>query len=229
MTLALVVEYEQVAASALSDGLKEADYRVLSARQRTEVDYALNQHPDIVVLGRLADPADPMEACWLLRDTLPSSVPILAIGRLNSVAERDDVIAAGASDYLPSPVSGPMLITRVRECIRKHNPASLGTILTCGDLVLDDEVHRVTRRGKDVHLSPGAYDLLKLLMSAPDHVFTREEIRTRVWGEDPNVELRNVDLVLKRLRESLAKVHKADPILAVRGVGYRMASSSRAK
>lgn len=229
MTLALIVEYEQVAAAALSDALKGADYSVLAARQRAEVDDALHQRPDVVVLGRLADSADPMEACWLLRDALPASIPILAMGRLNNAAERDDVIAAGASDYLPSPVSGPVLITRVRECIRKHNPASLGTILTCGDLVLDDEVHRVMRRGKDVHLSPGAYDLLKLLMSAPDHVFTREEIRTRVWGEDPIVELRNVDLVLNRLRESLAKVYKADPILAVRGVGYRMASRTRSK
>jgi two-component system phosphate regulon response regulator PhoB len=87
---------------------------------------------------------------------------------------------------------------------------------------MDLEMHRVTRRGKDIHLSPGAYDLLKLLMGAPDHVFTREEIRRGVWGDDPNVDLRNVDLAMKRMRESLVRAHKDDPIDTVRGVGYRI-------
>lgn len=229
MTLALVLEHEASAALALRGALEVADYRVVIVRHRDEFEGAISTGPDVVVLGRLSDPADPALACRLLRQRLAIRIPIVVIGRNGSDLERQDIIAAGASDYLSPPVSGPLLVTRVRNCLRSTNPQSLGTILISGDLVLDDEHHRVTRKSRDVHLSPGAYDLLRLLMTSPDHTFSREEILEKVWGDTGSVELRNVDLVLKRLRASLREGRRTDPITTIRGVGYRMADGSRPK
>jgi DNA-binding response OmpR family regulator len=121
MTLALVLEYEASAAIALSEALKTSGYAVTVAHQREDIAAALTLRPDAVVLGRLADPPEAAQACRMVRGVIDKEVPILVLGRSNTAGERDDAMAAGASDYLLSPVSEPTLIARLRRRIRDLN------------------------------------------------------------------------------------------------------------
>lgn len=92
--------------------------------------------------------------------------------------------------------------------------------LAAGDIVLDLNRYRVHRAGRPVALGTREFRILALLMRHPGHVYTRDQILDRVWGEDADVTDRNVDAYIKRLRRMLNGGGRADPIRTVRGVGY---------
>ena len=85
---------------------------------------------------------------------------------------------------------------------------------------LDLARHRVTRAGREVHLGPTEFKLLRVLMERPGRVFGREQLLDRVWGRDIHVELRTVDAQVRRLRRALNAAGAEDVIRTVRGAGY---------
>ena len=100
--------------------------------------------------------------------------------------------------------------------------------LVCGEIVMDLATHRVTRSGKNVHLGPTEFRLLRLLMERPDRVFTREQLLDKVWGRDIHVEPRTVDVHIRRLRKALGAHGDDDVIRTVRGAGYALEDSAGA-
>ena len=223
MPLALIVEYGSTTSASLQSALEFADYQTRVARDRTEAHAELDRaKPDVVVIGRIIELPDVGEACAWMRGALPDDVPLLALGRQLGNGERAQALASGANDYLPPPVSGPVLIARVRENLRTINPASLGTIYAYGDVTIDDETRRVLRKGKLVHLAPTEYAIFRMLMASQGRVFSREEIVESVWGKGADVDVRNVDVHLKRIRAALKHPKGTGPIKSVRGLGYRI-------
>ena len=90
------------------------------------------------------------------------------------------------------------------------------------DLEIDLGAHRVRRSGKDIHLGPTEYRLLRHFMQRPGRVFSREQLLDAVWGRDIYVEPRTVDVHIRRLRQALNSGAKSDLIRTVRAAGYSL-------
>ena len=137
-------------------------------------------------------------------------------------ADRVRGLNSGADDYIVKPFSPAELIARVRAVLRRTSPSLGEEVLRFGDIVMDLAGHRVRRNGRDVHLGPTEFRLLRHFMQHPGRVFSREQLLDLVWGHDVYVELRTVDVHIRRLRKALNDENDEDVIRTVRSAGYAM-------
>ena len=92
------------------------------------------------------------------------------------------------------------------------------------NVAMDLTAYRVSRAGRPVHLGPTEFRLLRHFMQHPDRVFSREQLLDRVWGHDSEVEMRTVDVHIRRLRKALNGDGGTDLLRTVRSVGYALDS-----
>jgi two-component system phosphate regulon response regulator PhoB len=147
------------------------------------------------------------------------------------VEEGDRIrgLESGADDYVVKPYSPTELVARVRAVLRRTSPALTEEKLSFGDIVMDLSTHRVTRGGKPIHLGPTEFRLLRLFLERPDRVYSREQLLDKVWGRDIHVEVRTVDVHIRRLRKALGEHGDGDVIRTVRGAGYALDAYAHAE
>jgi two-component system alkaline phosphatase synthesis response regulator PhoP len=130
---------------------------------------------------------------------------------------------AGGDDYITKPIKPKVLVSRVKALLKRRGvrleEGDSGKInkIVSGDLVVDKERYLVVKKGKDITLPRKEFELLSLLISKPEKVFTREEIFDRVWGENIVVGDRTIDVHIRKLREKLGDKY----IQTVKGIGYK--------
>ena len=90
------------------------------------------------------------------------------------------------------------------------------------DVTVDRARRRVLRTGQPLHLTPTEYRLLKHFLEYPGHVFSRERLLDSVWGHDSDIEIRTVDVHIRRLRKALNEGFDSDIIRTVRSAGYSL-------
>ena len=164
-----------------------------------------------------------LEVCRQLRRNPKSrDVPIIMLTARGEEADRVRGLNSGADDYIVKPFSPAELIARVRAVLRRTSPSLGEEVLRFGDIVMDLAGHRVRRNGRDVHLGPTEFRLLRHFMQHPGRVFSREQLLDLVWGHDVYVELRTVDVHIRRLRKALNDENDEDVIRTVRSAGYAM-------
>ena len=144
-----------------------------------------------------------------------NSVPVIMVTAKS--AEYDKVVGldCGADDYITKPFGMMELLSRIRAVQRRCAP--LKSIIAMGGVVLDNEAHTVTVKGKPVELTYKEFELLRCLMENPGKVFTRDMLLERIWGYDFGGETRTVDVHVRTLRQ---KLDGADIVKTIRGVGY---------
>jgi two-component system phosphate regulon response regulator PhoB len=137
-------------------------------------------------------------------------------------AEDDRIrgLDTGADDYLTKPFSPRELMARVAAVMRRIRPALAGETVEVGDILLDPVAHRVTRRGQALQLGPTEYRLLKFFMESPGRVFSRSQLLDGVWGTGSEIELRTVDVHIRRLRKAIELPGAKDLVRTVRSAGY---------
>jgi two-component system phosphate regulon response regulator PhoB len=128
----------------------------------------------------------------------------------------------GADDYVTKPFSPRELLARIAAVMRRIRPALAGENISVGDLILDPVAHKVTSNGKPLHLGPTEYRLLRFLMESPGRVFNRGQLLDGVWGTESDIELRTVDVHIRRLRKAITQDGSEDPIRTVRSAGYSL-------
>ena len=106
--------------------------------------------------------------------------------------------------------------------LRRVRPALAGETITVGDLALDPTAHRVTRSGNAIKIGPTEFRLLRHFMEHPGRVFSRGQLLDAVWGSGSDIELRTVDVHIRRLRQAIALPGAADPVRTVRSAGYAL-------
>ena len=106
--------------------------------------------------------------------------------------------------------------------MRRIRPALAGEAIEVGDLRLDAVAHKVERRGQTLQLGPTEYRLLKFFMESPGRVFSRGQLLDGVWGTGSDIELRTVDVHIRRLRKAIHIDDVSDPIRTVRSAGYAL-------
>tara|TARA_A100001388_G_scaffold68032_1_gene48045 strand:+ start:7129 stop:7821 length:693 start_codon:yes stop_codon:yes gene_type:complete len=150
------------------------------------------------------------------------ATPVIMLTARGEETDKIRGLDAGADDYVVKPFSPAELVSRVRALLRRSAPDMGGETLAYEDLEMDLVSHKVNRGGRSVHLGPTEYRLLRVLMENPGRVYSREQLLDKAWGQNIYVEIRTVDVHVRRLRRAINIDGKPDLIRTVRGSGYAL-------
>ncbi len=223
----LLVDDEEDILEFVSYNLQREGFRVYSARNGLEaIEMAGKVKPDLVILDVMMPEMDGIAACEEIRK-LPNCKNVV-IAFLTARGEDYSQIAgfeAGADDYITKPVRPKVLISRVKALLKRTGGVTAESvenskILNIGDLVIDKERYLLIIGGKELTLPRKEFELLSLLVSKPDKVFTRDEIYKAVWGNNVIVGDRTIDVHIRKLREKIGNDH----IRTLKGIGYKFIS-----
>lgn len=220
----LLVEDDQALAELLEFRFRAEGYDVVTTPDGDEAMLlASEQTPDLVVLDWMIEGTSGIEVCRRLRRSKTTAhVPIVMLTARETEDDRVRGLETGADDYVTKPFSPRELIARVAAVMRRIRPALAGETLTVGDLSLDATAHRVARRGHTLALGPTEFRLLKFLMEHPGRVFSRSQLLDAVWGTGSDIEMRTVDVHIRRLRKGIEVPGAPDPVRTVRSAGYAL-------
>ena len=220
----LIVEDEAPLLEVLRYNLETEGYLVDVAEDGAAAhDKVCRSTPDLIILDWMLPELSGVEVCRQLRaepDT--KEVPVIMLTARGEEADRLKGLASGADDYVVKPFSPAELIARVRAVLRRSTASAPDETLTYRDLKLDMASHKVKRGGRTVDLGPSEFRLLRVLLKRPGRVFSREQLLDLVWGRDIHLEVRNIDVHIRRLRKQLNAPGEADLIRTVRGAGYAL-------
>ncbi len=222
--LVLVVEDEAALVTLLRYNLEREGFRVAEARDGEEAMLQIaEQMPDLVILDWMLPLMSGIEVCRQLR-RLPETrrLPIVMLTARGEEGDKLRGLDAGADDYVTKPFSPSELIARLRAVLRRARPEREDETLKYQDLIMDLASHRVKRNGREVHLGPTEFRLLRHLLENQGRVFSREQLLDMVWGRDVYVEPRTVDVHIRRLRKAINSADDSDLIRTVRAAGYAL-------
>ena len=216
----LVVDDEEDILEFLSYNLRAEGYDVIVADNGIlAIELAKQEQPSLIILDVQMPDMDGITTCEKIRE-IPS-LKETVITFLTARSEDYSQIAgfeAGADDYITKPIRPKVLVSRVKALLKRRGiTMDTNAIIELGDIVIDKEKHLTTYKGQEVIFAKKEFKLLKLLISKPGKVFTREEILEKVWGTDIVVGDRTIDVHIRKLREKLADHY----IKTVKGVGYK--------
>ena len=216
----LVVDDEEDILEFLSYNLRAEGYDVIVADNGIlAIELAKQEQPSLIILDVQMPDMDGITTCEKIRE-IPS-LKETVVTFLTARSEDYSQIAgfeAGADDYITKPIRPKVLVSRVKALLKRRGiTKDTKAIIELGDIVIDKEKHLTTYKGQQVIFAKKEFKLLKLLISKPGKVFTREEILEKVWGSDIIVGDRTIDVHIRKLREKLADHY----VKTVKGVGYK--------
>lgn len=220
----LVIEDEKRVASFMRRSLLEAEYAVDCAYDgETGLDLAQGNSYDAIILDLMLPQLDGLTLLRRLRQR-GVATPVLAVTAKGMVRDRVTGLNAGCDDYLVKPFAVAELIARVRSLLRRGTPQT--ATLQIGDLALDTLIHRVSRAGKPIGLTPKEFALLEYLMRNIGQVITKTMIEQHVWNYDFDSGTNLVEVHMSHLRNKIDRGCHPPLIQTVRGVGYLLQGSS---
>ena len=220
----LLVEDDPALAELIEYRFKGEGYDV---RQTGDGDEALllaaEEAPDLVLLDWMIGGTSGIEVCRRLRrEKSTAHVPIIMLTARGAEDDRIRGLETGADDYVTKPFSPRELIARVAAVLRRVRPALAGETLNVGDIALDPTAHKVLRRNRTLAIGPTEFRLLRHFMEHPGRVFSRDQLLDAVWGTGSEIELRTVDVHIRRLRKAIELDGAPDPVRTVRSAGYAL-------
>jgi two-component system, OmpR family, phosphate regulon response regulator PhoB len=220
----LLVEDEAALVALLRYNLEREGFAVLEAPDGDEaLLQAREQKPDLILLDWMLPLVSGIEVCrQLRRHPETRAIPIVMLTARGEEGDKLRGLDSGADDYVTKPFSPSELIARIRAVLRRARPAPADEMLRYGDVSMDLAAHRVRRNGRELHLGPTEFRLLRFLLENPGRVFSREQLLDRVWGRDIYVEPRTVDVHIRRLRKAINGPKERDLIRTVRSAGYAL-------
>jgi two-component system phosphate regulon response regulator PhoB len=220
----LLVEDDRALVELLTYHLEREEFEVETTPDGEEALMMVRERvPDLILLDWMVEGISGIEVCRRLR-RLPetANVPIIMLTARGEETDRIRGLETGADDYVTKPFSPRELIARVAAVLRRVRPALAGEQLRYADLEMDIVSHKVRRGGDTVPLGPTEFRLLKHFLEHPGRVFSRERLLDSVWGHDSDIELRTVDVHIRRLRKAINDGGRADIIRTVRSAGYAL-------
>lgn len=221
----LLVDDEPDILEFVGYNLKKEGFKVSTANNGEDaLKLAQAENPHLIVLDVMMPGMDGIETCEEIRKvpSLRDSLVVFLTARgedYSQIAGFD----AGADDYITKPVKPKVLISRVKALLKRYKPGKAiqqednDTKISVGDLIIDREKYVVVSGDNELVLPKKEFELLLLLASKPDRVFTRDEIYTSVWGDNIIVGDRTIDVHIRKLREKIGQEH----IKTIKGVGYK--------
>jgi len=220
----LLVDDEPDILEFLSYNIEKEGFEVFTAQNGKEgVELAKKINPHLILMDVMMPVMDGIEACEVLRQDDKMQNTIIAF--LTARGEDYSQIAgfdAGGDDYITKPVKPKVLISRLKALLKRFKDSDQKSvdndlIIKQSNLIIDKERYVVIRDEEELVLPKKEFQLLVLLISKPDRVFTRDEIFSSVWGDDIIVGDRTIDVHIRKLREKIGDEH----IKTIKGVGYK--------
>ena len=222
----LVVDDDLNICELLKLYLENEGYTVFTANDGQEaVNTFQTKSPDLVLLDIMLPKMDGWQVCREIRKT--SSAPIIMLTAKGETFDKVLGLELGADDYIIKPFETKEMVARVKAVLRRyHMPQSIGVdssnakCVNYPDLSINLDNYSVNYMGKNVEMPPKELELLYFLASAPNQVFTREQLLDNIWGYEYIGDTRTVDVHIKRIREKI-KDHAHWNIETVWGIGYK--------
>jgi len=224
----LIVEDERPIAQSLAYTLKREGFEVAIANDGAEgLRLALNTpSPSLIILDLMLPSMGGLEICRVLRQRQRNWIPVIMLTAKAEEIDRVIGLEIGADDYLTKPFSMRELVARVKATLRRplmETPQD--QVLSSNGVEVDLGRHSVLIDGQPLILSPKEFDLLATLLRNRGRAMSRDEILTRVWGDEgPYRDPHTVDVHVRWLREKIEpNPAKPERLLTIRGVGYKFA------
>ena len=177
--------------------------------------------PELVVLDVMLPGVDGVELLRRMRQSERlRSVPVVMATAKDAEIDKIQGLDLGADYYLTKPFGVMELVSCVKAVLRRCQPKAVEHLLRLGGLTVNLDEHRVTADGREITLTYKEFELLRLFLSNPGIAFTRDQLFSKVWGEDFVGESRTIDTHILTLRQKLGDY--GDLIKTVRNVGYRL-------
>ncbi len=218
-TKILLVDDEPDILEFMEYNLKKEGFQTYTAKNGQEaIEIASKEKPNLIILDIMMPVMDGIEACRNIR-----SIPDLKNTMIAFLTARNEDYSqiagfdVGADDYISKPIKPRVLISRIKALLRRVNGSVSEDLVRIGDLEIDREKYTVTHNNQQLVFPRKEFELLSLLISKPGKVFGRDEIMTRVWGDDIIVGDRTIDVHIRKIREKLGD----ESIKTIKGVGYK--------
>ena len=218
----LLVDDELDILEIISYSLESAGYKVYKANNGLEaIEIAKKIIPDLIIMDLMMPKMNGIEACDQIRKS--NNLKDVIITFLSARSEDFSKIAgfeAGADDYITKPIKPKVLLSKVKALLRRKSSEQDQIIIQSNDLIIDRSKYSVNLKGIELNLPRKEFELLYLLVSSPNTVFTREKILDVVWGSDVIVGDRTIDVHIRKIREKIG----ASSFKTIKGVGYKFVS-----
>ena len=219
----LVVDDDPDIVEILKYNLKNSGYSVKSAGNGVEaIKKAKKFIPDIILMDVMMPEMSGIEACEEIKniDQLSQAIIIFLSARSEDYTQIS-AYDAGADDYISKPVKPKILLKKISNIAKKINSEkNAPNIIDLGSIKINKDEYVVIKDKKEILLPRKEFELLFLLATKPEKVFTREEIMNKVWGTQVIVGDRTIDVHVRKLREKIGEKH----IKTLKGVGYKFKS-----
>ncbi len=216
----LLVDDEQDILEFVKYNLEKEGYWIETANNgKNALAVALSFQPDLILLDIMMPEMDGIEVCHKLRENKELNNTIIAM----LTARNEDYtqvagLQAGADDFIKKPIKPRVLVSKVESLLRRRvidrQPLEQDNK---SSIIIDKDRFLVIKKGEKISLPKKEFELLLLLSSIPERVFTRDEIYGKIWGSQLIVGDRTIDVHIRKLREKLGDIC----IQTVKGVGYK--------
>ena len=218
----LLVDDEPDILEIISYSLESAGYKVYKANNGLEaIEIAKKIIPDLIIMDLMMPKMNGIEACEQIRKS--NNLKDVIITFLSARSEDFSKIAgfeAGADDYITKPIKPKVLLSKLKALLRRKNSEQDQAIIHINDLIIDRSKYTVELKGIAISLPRKEFELLYLLTSSPNTVFTRSKILDVIWGSDVIVGDRTIDVHIRKLREKIGD----SSFKTIKGVGYKFVS-----
>jgi len=228
----MLVDDEKDVLEFMSYNLKKENFQVIACSNGAEaIEMAKEYRPHLILLDIMMPELDGIETCEILK-TIPELKNTIIVF-LSALGGDFSVIAgfeAGADDYITKPIKPKVLIKKITALLKRWRDfddlkeEDLKLVVN-KHLIIDRERFLVVLKGKDLFLPKKEFELLELLISKPQKVFTREKIYHAIWGDKIIVGDRTIDVHIRKLRGKIGE----DYIQTIKGVGYKFVNPGKKK
>lgn len=226
MSRILIIEDEVAIADLERDYLELSDFQVDICNTGDEgLAAALAGEYDLVILDLMLPGMDGFEVCRKIREE--KNIPILMVS-----AKKDDIdkirgLGLGADDYMTKPFSPSEMVARVKAHLARYerligSGSPENEVIEIRGLKIDRTARRVWINGEEKNFTTKEFDLLTFLAQNPNHVYTKEELFSKIWDMESVGDIATVTVHIKKIREKIEfNTAKPQYIETIWGVGYR--------
>lgn len=218
----LLVEDEKELSEALVEILSNNKYVVDAVYDGEDgLNYALTDIYDVIVLDIMIPKLNGLSVLKELRKK-EITTPIIMLTAKSQIEDRVEGLDLGADDYLTKPFAAEELLARLRSITRRKGNVINDNYLSYGDVRLDLNTYDLEVKGESIRLTLKEFEIIKYFMERPKVVVSKDDLITKLWGFDAEIEYNNIEVYISFIRKKLQHLNSRVNIVTIRGVGYRM-------
>lgn len=216
----LVVDDDPHILDLVSIQLTQSGYAVQKASNGLQaLEMIEDDYPDLAVVDVMMPGMDGYTLTREIRAI--ADIPVLLLTAKGELEDKEKGFLSGSDDYMVKPFEPKELQFRINAILRRYDKA-VDALIQAGPLHISRQSYEVSVGNKTLLLPLKEFELLSVLASRPNNVFTREMLLERVWGYDYEGDEQTLNVHIKRVRKRLEKLTEEVKIMTVRGVGYKL-------